>query len=85
MSAGLDPERPLDTQKDAFWWSARKFEAINRRYGGFRLIIRGHDPDRRGVVATDHTLSLDAGCGFGGSLAAACLTPDGRIVDVIEI
>ncbi|MBM3485996.1 MAG: hypothetical protein FJX67_05105 [Alphaproteobacteria bacterium] len=85
VSAGLDPERPLDTQKDAFWWSARKFEAIDRPYGGFRRIVRGLDPDHRGVVATDHTLSLDSGCGFGGSLAAACLTPDGRVAEVIEV
>ena len=85
VAAGIDPSRPLDTQKDAFWWSARKFEQIDQPYGEFRRIVRGFDPDHRGVVARDYTLSLDSGCGFGGSLAAACIAPGGDIVDVIEI
>jgi len=85
VSAGLDPARPLDTQKDAFWWSPHKFDGIDKPYGEFRRIVRGCEPDRRGVWAGDYTLSLDSGCGFGGSLAAACIAPGGDVVEVIEI
>ena len=32
----------------------------------------------------DYAVSLDAGCGFGGPLLAACFAPDGSIVERIE-
>ena len=37
-----------------------------------------------GLVETDYTLTLDGGCGFGGALMAACLTPSGELVDRVE-
>lgn len=85
VSRGIDPGKPLDAQGDLFWWGGNGgFEQVNGPVSGFQRIIRGTDPDRRGLVETDHRISLDAGCGMGGALLAACLTPDGSIVELIE-
>ncbi len=79
VHAGLDAGRPLDRQADAFWWAARSFEAIEAPYGPFARIVRGYDPDARGVVDRGATLSLDAGAGRGGPLTAVRLDPAGRV------
>ncbi|MBM3601286.1 MAG: hypothetical protein FJX35_24080 [Alphaproteobacteria bacterium] len=84
VHAGIDTERPLTAQSDSFWWASSGFLKIDQPYGGFRRIVRGFDPARAGVVETAHTVSLDAGCGFGGKLVALCFDPEGRIVDRIE-
>ncbi len=39
---------------------------------------------RRASGTTRHTASIDGGSGFGGPLLAACLDPEGRIVDLVE-
>ncbi len=83
VNAGIDIEMPLSKQTDSFWWAGRSFSMIGEPYEGFRRIVRGYDPDHGGVVETDVTLTLDAGCGFGGPLAAFCLTPEGEILDRI--
>jgi serine/threonine protein phosphatase 1 len=84
VNAGLDPERPLDAQADTFWWADQAFERIEEPYFGCRLVVRGFDPQHRGVRVTAHTASLDGGAGFGGGLIAACITPDDGVIDVIE-
>ena len=84
VHAGVDPERPLTTQSDSLWWATPAFARLDRPFGGFRRVIRGFDPEHRGIAAGAFTLSLDAGCGFGGPLVAACLDSAGDIVDVIE-
>ncbi|MFY7958613.1 MAG: hypothetical protein ACOVVK_00915 [Elsteraceae bacterium] len=84
VHAGLDPARPLDRQGDSFWWAARGFEGIAEGYDPFALVVRGFDPARRGVLRTDSTLSIDAGCGYGGPLVAVRLSPDGTELDRIE-
>ncbi|MCW8863053.1 MAG: hypothetical protein OQJ76_06770 [Rhodospirillales bacterium] len=84
VSAGLDPERPLSEQSDSFWWGGADFAAIDKPYENFRRIIRGYDPRHRGVVDTGHTATIDGGCGFGGSLIAACFTAEGTMAETIE-
>jgi serine/threonine protein phosphatase 1 len=82
---GVATERPLDAQADVFWWGDRNFDAVDAPYGGFRRVVRGFDPLHRGVVETPHTLSLDGGCGFGGTLIAGCIAADGALADAIEL
>jgi hypothetical protein len=53
-------------------------------YGSYRKVVRGYDPSHRGIVATEFTISLDGGCGFGGPLLAGCIAPDGSLVEVLE-
>jgi serine/threonine protein phosphatase 1 len=84
VNAGIDPSRPLSAQTDSFWWGTGGFAKITAPYGGFRMIVRGFDPAHGGVQTTEFTASIDAGCGFGGPLIAACFDGRGRLVDRIE-
>ena len=84
VNSGLDPSRPLEAQSDSFWWSSGAFHRIAEPYGDFRRILRGFDPSHAGYALTDYTATLDGGCGFGGTLIAACVTPDGALIDKIE-
>ena len=84
VNAGLDPERPLETQFDSFWWGGEGFARITEPYGQFRKVVRGFESQHPGLVETDYTLTVDGGCGFGGALLAACLTPAGELVDQVE-
>ena len=84
VNAGLDPERPLETQFDSFWWGGNGFSRITEPYGRFRRVVRGFDARHPGVVETDYTVTVDGGCGFGGPLLAVCLSPEGEVVDRVE-
>lgn len=84
VHAGIDVGRPLAAQSDSFWWAAASFARIDAPYDGFRRVIRGFDPARGGLTESPHTLSIDAGCGFGGPLLAVCLDGDGAVVDSVE-
>lgn len=81
---GIDPERPLETQGDVFWWGSRAFEQIDAPFAAFRKVVRGFDAQHRGLTQTAFTATLDAGCGFGGALVAGCFDPDGALADSIE-
>ena len=85
VSAGLAPERPLDAQKDSFWWGGGAFSRMAEPYAGYRLVVRGFAPDHPGLVVEDFKATVDGGCGFGGPLIAACFGPDGALEDRIEI
>lgn len=84
VHAGLDPERPLETQRDAFWWNPGGFARMAQPFDGFRLVVRGFDPDRAGVAFGPHTATIDDGCGAGGALVAVCFSPEGEVLDRIE-
>jgi len=84
VSAGLDVDKPVTAQSDAFWWAGRSFESIDQPYRGFRRVVRGVDPEPRGLVRTPYTLSIDGGCGRGGNLLAVCLSEDGKVLETIE-
>lgn len=84
VNAGLDPSRPLETQKDSFWWGAAGFPDLDTSYGGFARVVRGFSPHHPGLELGAFTATLDAGCGFGGKLLAACFRTDGSLEDQIE-
>jgi len=83
--AGIDPTRPLNAQGDAFWWGSSRFAALAEPYEGFRTVVAGFRADHPGIVTMPHAALVDGGCGFGGSLVAACFELDGRMVDRIEV
>ncbi|WP_169566009.1 hypothetical protein [Sneathiella limimaris] len=83
VHAGIDPSRPVTEQTDTFWWGSGYFDKIGEPYSGFKRVVRGFDREHEGVMETDHTISLDSGCGFEGPLTAACITLDGEIDDLI--
>jgi len=84
VHAGLDPSRPLETQKDSFWWSGPGFLEQTEPYAGFRKVVRGFDRHHGGLRVATHAISIDRGCGFGGPLACVCLTLDGSIAESFE-
>ena len=84
VNAGIDPSRPLSEQSDTFWWGGRDYDEIDRGYGSFRCVVRGFDYRHGGVWFRQWAASIDGGCGFGGSLVAACFDSSGRSIDTIE-
>ncbi len=84
VSAGLDTNKPITAQSDAFWWAARSFETVDAPYRGFQRVVRGVDVEPRGLVRTPYTLSIDGGSGRGGTLIAICLSAEGKVLETIE-
>jgi serine/threonine protein phosphatase 1 len=84
VHAGLDPARPLAAQGDAFWWDVSGFERIQSPYENFGRVVRGFDPLKRAPNHSEYAVTLDAGCGFGGPLRAAQLSPEGALLQLVE-
>jgi hypothetical protein len=85
VSAGIDPAKPLAQQADEFWWGLPGFARLDQPYEGFARVVRGYDPQRQGEAAGTHTATLDAGCGFGGPLVCAGLSPQGDILEWLRV
>ena len=85
VHAGVDPGRPVTEQGDTFWWGSGHFEEIEESYAGFHKVIRGYDRAHRGVVIRQWVATIDGGCGFGGTLSAACFALDGTTLDRIDV
>lgn len=85
VNSGIDVSRELSLQTDSFWWAGRSFTLIQDRYENYCRVVRGYDPDHGGFAETDSTLTIDGGCGFGGSLAAFCMTPEGEVLERLEV
>ncbi|MBC6440675.1 MAG: hypothetical protein GDA49_09780 [Rhodospirillales bacterium] len=84
VHSGLDPDRPIKTQRDAFWWQPSGFAGLTAPYGSFRMVVRGHDPQEGGVAIEGFRATVDGGCGRGGPLVACCFDQNGNAVDRIE-
>ena len=94
VAAGLNPDRPFETQGDAFWWDEAGFDRAASGivsgdgavvpWGGFARLVRGFCSRRDGPRVEGFGLTLDAGSGFGGALVAACLAPTGEVLEVLE-
>ena len=85
VHAGIDPQRPLSAQSDSFWWGGSGFAAMAEPYDGYRLVVRGFDRRHGGFQQSPVTVTLDAGCGFGGTLMAACFGPEGGLAERFEV
>ena len=85
VNSGLDPSRPVDAQRDAFWWGADQLAQLTPPYAGYKKIIRGFDPYQGGVSLDGYVATVDGGAGFGGTLTAACFDGEGRAVDRIDV
>lgn len=84
VNAGLDVSRPLETQKDSYWWPSTGFDGISEPYGDFARIVRGFDKRASGLTEGLFTVSLDGGAGRGGTLLAVCLDAAGAVVETLE-
>lgn len=84
VNAGLDPEIAFVSQTDSFWWANKAFESIKTPYSPFKVVIRGYDPETKGVLISKVTASLDGGCGRGGELICAQIASSGQVVDLLS-
>ena len=84
VHAGIDPRRTLEGQRDLYWWGSGAFETMTEPYGGFRLVVRGHAPQGPGLDVGNPVVTLDAGCGKGGPLVAACFDAAGEVIQLVE-
>jgi serine/threonine protein phosphatase 1 len=85
VNAGVDPRKPLELQRDVFWWGrGGDLLALDAPFAGFARVVCGYHRARAGLIERPYAVSLDAGCGFGGPLMAACFSPDGEILERIE-
>ena len=81
VHAGLDANRALHDQGEAFWWEAEKFQSLTRAYAPFSKVIRGYDPARRGSEMNCIKATIDDGCGFGGALTTVAFSSDGQAAE----
>ena len=84
VNAGVDPEKPLELQRDVFWWGGRDILELETPFAGFARVIGGMDRRHAGLAEGRYALALDAGCGYGGPLMAACFAPDGEVLERLE-
>lgn len=84
VNAGIKTDLSLDQQGDRFWWGGDDFQTITDAYDPFSRVVRGYDPQRRGLYINCVTATVDNGCGFGGSLACASWTPDASVGAIFE-
>lgn len=84
VSSGYNSSLTLRDQGDYFWWSNEEFDTIKDSDIPFKNIIRGFDPQHKGIRINDHAVTIDGSCGFGGSLICACVNLDGKIFELFE-
>lgn len=84
VNTGIKTDLSLDQQGDRFWWGGDDFQTITDAYDPFSRVVRGYDPQRRGLYINCVTATIDNGCGFGGSLACASWNRDASVGDIFE-
>lgn len=84
VHAGIDQSLPLDQQNDAFWWAGAQFETIHEAYAPFQKVVRGFDPEHKGLKMNCVTATIDGGCGFGGALVCAGFDARGNVLEILE-
>jgi serine/threonine protein phosphatase 1 len=84
VHAGIDPHRDLQNQGDALWWGGQNFNDLTAPFNPYKKIIRGFDPNHGGLHMSGITATIDAGCGFGGSLVCAAFDPEGNVMGLLE-
>lgn len=85
VHAGLDETRPLEAQKDSFWWPPHELGDLVGPYGEYARIVAGFDRQARGVTETPFTITLDGGAGRGGDLRAVCVESTGAIAETLAV
>ena len=80
VPAGLSPHHPLSLQHDLLCWPEQDIAQLTH-YAPFVRIIRGQSFTNSPIDKTKFVLTLDDGAGMNGTLHAACLDPQGRIME----
>jgi hypothetical protein len=85
VPAGFDVKRSLEDQCDCLWFGGSPFFAPADVKQKFARIVRGFDPMRGGVNTDGLAVTLDGGCGRGGSLVCGCFDGTGRLLEIIAV
>ncbi len=84
VNTGVKTDLRLEDQGDRFWWGGDDFQTITAAYDPYSRVIRGYDPQRRGLYINCVTATMDNGCGFGGSLTCAAWLADNSVSHIFE-
>jgi serine/threonine protein phosphatase 1 len=84
VNSGVDPSKPLELQRDVFWWGGADIVELGQPFAGFRRVVCGAHRRHAGLVETPFGVALDGGSGVGGALLAACFAPDGALIERLE-
>lgn len=84
VNAGLDVNKTIHEQGDNLWWAGREFDQISEAYAPFAKVVRGYDPQHKGLYLNCITATVDDGCGFGGSLISVGFDADGKAAQILE-
>lgn len=84
VNAGLDSSRPLNEQGDNLWWRGENFTDIKTEYDPYKKVVRGYDPNHKGMHLNCVTATIDGGCGFGGPLVCAGFDKSGDVFELLE-
>ena len=84
VHGGLNARKTLAEQGDSLWWRTHAFAQIDQPYLPFQKVVRGYDPERKGLHLNCITASIDDGCGFGGTLVSVGFEADGSVAKVLE-
>jgi serine/threonine protein phosphatase 1 len=85
IPAGFDSTRTLEDQGDSLWWSSAPFSVDGRAQSAYMRIVRGFDSVNNGPCLDDMAVTLDGGCGRGGSLMCGGFTADGRLAELVAV
>ena len=80
VSAGLSKDRPIETQGDELWWGGG-FVNLDDPYFDMLRIIRGYDPNNRGLASGKYGITLDGG---DEGICAALFQSDGKLLETIQ-
>lgn len=75
VHAGVDPQRPLDDQRDHdLIWIREPFLSDTSDFG--RLVVHGHTPTKGAPDLRRNRLNIDTGAVYGGPLTAAVFSDE---------
>lgn len=80
VSAGLSKDRPLEAQSDELWWGGG-FSNLDEPYREMLRLIRGFDPNGKGLASGKFGVTLDGG---NGQVCAALFQQDGQLLETIQ-
>ena len=82
VNAGIDPTKPLDLQRDNFWWGGASLLELAQPYESYQRVVRGYDRRHGGLVESRYAVSIDGG--VDGPLTAACFDLGGSLLDRVD-
>jgi len=85
VPAGFDSLRSLEDQGDSLWFGQAPFRATKNSAATYARIVRGFDFERGGIQTEGANVTLDDGCGFGGTLACGCFDMYGHLLEIVTI